>query len=265
MTDECDGCAATGAAAPCGRRFGTACTEAPWSGWQRSDESPDRARQLRTESAMGKKLRRIVLIDCRPLFEAGLRALLAQEADIEIFSESRERIDARPAEAEVAAHVVLIDKTAAAWEDPQQVEAIKRRYSNARVLWILGRNNAIAVHAPAHAGSDSHIRRDATQEEFRLAIRSVLRVGRYPEMDVAETASGARPGGKQAGALAGLTPRELVVLKLVAAGNSSEKIGGILGISAKTVSKHRTRLMAKLGVRNAAGLTAYALERGLVL
>lgn len=61
-----------------------------------------------------------------------------------------------------------------------------------------------------------------------------------------------------------LTARERQVLGLVVAGLASKAIAERLGIGVRTVETHRERLMGKLGVRNAAGLVRYALEKGLV-
>ena len=61
-----------------------------------------------------------------------------------------------------------------------------------------------------------------------------------------------------------LTQREIEVLKLVGEGYSSPEIANLLRISPKTVDKHRANMMKKLDLHNAAALTAYAIERGLV-
>ena len=61
-----------------------------------------------------------------------------------------------------------------------------------------------------------------------------------------------------------LTQREREVIKLVAEGYKNREIAEYLSISAKTVEKHRANLMKKLGLRSAADLTAYAIEKGLV-
>ena len=61
-----------------------------------------------------------------------------------------------------------------------------------------------------------------------------------------------------------LTPREIEVLKLVGEGYTSPEIAQMLGISSKTVDKHRANMMKKLDLHNSAALTAYAIERGLV-
>ncbi len=61
-----------------------------------------------------------------------------------------------------------------------------------------------------------------------------------------------------------LTPRELQVVKLIAEGHTSDDIAHLLSISKKTVDHHRANILEKLGLRNAAGLTRYAIRRGLV-
>jgi len=61
-----------------------------------------------------------------------------------------------------------------------------------------------------------------------------------------------------------LTPREQQVLKLVAEGNSTKEIAGILGISFKTADSHRTRIMDKLNIHDTATLVRYAIRRGFI-
>jgi len=64
--------------------------------------------------------------------------------------------------------------------------------------------------------------------------------------------------------LSRLTPREIEVLKLIAAGLSTKQIAASLGISFKTASCHRSRLMDKLGIHEIAGLTRYAIRNGYI-
>jgi len=76
-------------------------------------------------------------------------------------------------------------------------------------------------------------------------------------------AAGAADGANRAGAAAPITPREKEVLSLVARGYGNADIAGLLDISVLTVRTHRQRLMEKLGLRNAAEITAYAVKLGL--
>jgi len=67
----------------------------------------------------------------------------------------------------------------------------------------------------------------------------------------------------RAGSQDGLTVRECGVLRLIAEGHTSKEIAGLLDLSVKTVEAHRTRIMEKLGIHNVAGLTRYAISRGI--
>ena len=61
-----------------------------------------------------------------------------------------------------------------------------------------------------------------------------------------------------------LTPREDEVLKLIAEGSSSKEIAESLTISLKTVERHRSNILAKLGMRDRTELTRYAIRAGLI-
>jgi DNA-binding NarL/FixJ family response regulator len=63
---------------------------------------------------------------------------------------------------------------------------------------------------------------------------------------------------------ANLTPREMEILQLIAEGEANKQIADELGISIKTVEKHRGHLMQKLDIHDTAGLTRYAIEQGII-
>jgi DNA-binding NarL/FixJ family response regulator len=151
----------------------------------------------------------------------------------------------------------------------EAITEIKRRYPNVRILVITFNKTEDYIHAALTAGANGYILKDATSDEFRVAVRSVLAGKTYLSMDVsANVVSGYLGGGKSVGATStydSLTHREREVLKLVAEGSANKAIADFLSLSAKTVEKHRSNLMAKLDVHNASGLTAYAIEKGLLV
>ena len=71
------------------------------------------------------------------------------------------------------------------------------------------------------------------------------------------------PLPKQARHIAGLTERELQVLRLVAEGSTNREIAEALVLSENTVARHLTSIFTKVGVENRAGATAFALRQGL--
>lgn len=209
-------------------------------------------------------LQRILIIDSHFLLKAGLRALLAEDADIEVLAQSDKGGDAVSAEVALTPHLLLVDRSVPGMNDVGTLVQIQRRYPAARVLIIVPNKTGHVMLASMLAGANGCIRKDATYAEFRTAIRSVLQGKPYLDTNGPEKAASAYPAGRAASGLDALTPRERDVLRLVAAGKSSKCIAELLSLSVKTVGKHRANLMAKLDVHNAAGLTAYAIERGLL-
>ena len=212
---------------------------------------------------------RVILCDDHALIRRGIRDTLSDAPDIEVVGEADNGRDAIRAVGQLAPHLVLMDLTMPGMNGIEAVTEIKRRYPEVRILVMTLHKAEDYIHASLKAGADGYILKDATQEELRVAIRSVLLGKTYLSMDVsAKVVSGYLGGGKSSGASSvydSLTHREREVLKLVAEGKSNKYIAEFLNLSVKTVEKHRSNLMSKLDVHNASGLTAYAIEKGLVI
>jgi two-component system response regulator NreC len=212
---------------------------------------------------------RILIVDDHTLFRAGLRALLAQDPGIEVVGEAADGRDAISAVGRLAPHLVLMDLTMPSMNGMEAMTEIKRRYPDMRVLVMTLHKTEDYVHAALKAGADGYILKDATQEEFRAAIRTVLQGKSYLSMDVSAKVVtgylGRRRPADGSSVYDSLTHREREVLKLVAEAKSNKFIAEFLSLSVKTVEKHRSNLMAKLDLHNASGLTAYAMEKGLVV
>jgi len=214
-----------------------------------------------------KILQRILIVDGHSLLMAGLRTLLADAPDIEVLTHTDKGDETDPAPVPLTPHLLLVDRSVPGANNVDALTRVQRRYPKARVLMIVPNKTGHFLFPHLHAGANACIRKDATSAEFRLAIRNVLQGKFYLDVSDSGKAAGVRPAGgssRAGGALDALTPRERDVLRLVAAGKSSKCIAELLTLSVKTVGKHRANLMAKLDVHNAAGLTAYAIERGLL-
>jgi DNA-binding NarL/FixJ family response regulator len=100
---------------------------------------------------------------------------------------------------------------------------------------------------------------DAAAMELDAARAALARLGAAPDLERLERL--ARP---DAAGTAGLTERELEVLRLLAAGKTNAAIGSALHLAAKTVDRHVSNIYAKLGVSSRAAATAYAYQHQLV-
>ena len=219
---------------------------------------------------MGEDLQhlRIVIAEDHALVRAGMRALLSQDPEFEIVGEAENGRDAVRVAGELKPDVILMDLTMPGMNGIEAIMDIKRRYPGMRVLVLTLHKTEEFVLASLRAGADGYILKEATPSELRLAVRTVAGGKTYLSQDMLRsvTSENQRSGGALPtnGVWDTLTKREREVLKLVAEGKSNKAIAEFLFLSAKTVEKHRATLMSKLGMRNAATLTAYAIQKGLV-
>lgn len=212
--------------------------------------------------------RRIVLVEDHTLLRVGLRALICQDADLEVVGEAANGRDAVRAITELSPELVIMDLTMPGMNGMEAVAQIKRRYPQIKVLVLTLHRADEYIHESLKAGADGYILKDATHDELRVAIRSVLNGKTYLSPDISnKVVSVYLGGGKNAGfssAWESVTHRERQVLKLVAEGRANKFIAEYLCLSVKTVEKHRSNLMRKLDLHNASMLTSFAIEKGLL-
>jgi DNA-binding NarL/FixJ family response regulator len=211
---------------------------------------------------------RVVIAEDHTLLRAGLRIMLSQEPDMEVVGEADNGKDAIRLAGTLDPDLVLMDLTMPGTNGMEATAEIKRRHSTVRVLVLTIHKTDEYIQEALRAGADGYVLKDASQDELRTAIRTVLNGKSFLSPDVSEKViNGYLAGGDIAHTgTAGdrLTLREREVLKLVAEGHGNKHIAGYLCLSIKTVEKHRSNMMKKLGLHSTAGVTAYAIEKGLV-
>jgi DNA-binding NarL/FixJ family response regulator len=136
------------------------------------------------------------------------------------------------------------------------IRRIRKGLPNTRFLVLSVHSDMAYVEEAFEAGSHGYVLKRSAAGELATGIRQVLKGRIYltPLLKHGEI----RPPPKR------LTLRQLEVLKLVVDGKQNKEIAQILGISLKTVEFHKNRIMNELDIHTPAGLTRYALERGIV-
>ncbi|OGS99927.1 MAG: DNA-binding response regulator [Gallionellales bacterium RIFCSPLOWO2_12_FULL_59_22] len=212
--------------------------------------------------------KRVLIVEDHTLLRAGIKALLSQDKDIEIVGEANNGRDAVQLAGTLAPDLVLTDLSMAGMNGIESIVDIKRRYPGVRVLVLTIHKEDEYIFASLRAGADGYILKDASHDELRIAIRSVMGGKTYLSPDIsAKVINGYLDTDKTSSPKSvwdTLTHREREVLKLVAEGNTNKFIADYFFLSIKTVEKHRSNLMKKLNVHNASMMTAYAIEKGLV-
>jgi DNA-binding NarL/FixJ family response regulator len=217
---------------------------------------------------MGGK-QRIFIVDDHTLLRAGLRALLSQDPDLEVVGEADNGHDALREIARLAPHLILMDISMRGMNGIETIVDVKRRNPDTRVLVLTIHTADEYILASLRAGADGYMLKDATHDELRVAMRSILNGKTYLSPDISgKVIHGFLGAGKPDNVGSSwdtLTHREREVLKLIAEGHPNKYISEYFCLSIKTVEKHRSNLMKKLDLHNASMLTSYAIEKGLVV
>ncbi len=212
--------------------------------------------------------KRILIVEDHTLLRAGIKSLLSQDPDLEIVGEADNGRDAVRAIEGLSPDLVLTDLSMPGMNGIEAITDIKRRYPKTLVLVLTVHKADEYIHESLRAGADGYILKDATHDELRIAIRSVLNGKTYLSPDISKKVItgylGTDKHTSHTTAWETLTHREREVLKLVAEGHPNKYIADYFCLSVKTVEKHRSNLMKKLDLHNASMLTAYAIEKGLV-
>jgi DNA-binding NarL/FixJ family response regulator len=213
--------------------------------------------------------KKILIVEDHTILREGLKALLATNPDIEIAGEAEDGREAIWLVEKLNPDMVLMDLSMPRMDGIQAIREIKKRWPKKRVLALTAHKTEEYVLTTLRAGADGYLLKDSTYQEMMNAVKSVLSGKRYLSPSISEKIIEGYLEGRQTikvqGAWDNLTAREREVLKLIGEGYRNKEIADLLVISPKTVEKHRANLMEKLNFHNVSEVTAYAIEKGLVV
>jgi len=208
---------------------------------------------------------RVVLADDQTILRHGLRAILDAEPDLEVIGEASTMHDAAALSRRLLPDVLITDVAFGNGIEVQALSRLRCECAGVRLLLLTGHRCQECMRAAMTAGIDGYILKDSPFEVLLRAIRSEGSEYEHSELPLRAT-------GKQdctaaqpvKGHSADMTARERQVLIGIALGYSNKRIAGNLGRSVKTIEKHRFKMMHRLGLRNAAAATRYAINNGLL-
>ena len=216
---------------------------------------------------MGAKLR-ILLAEDHTILREGLRALLSADSKFEIIGEAQDGREAVRCVEKLNPDLILMDLSMPRMNGMEAIREIKKRHPATKIIALTVHKTEEYLLTTLQAGADGYVLKDATHGELVIAIEHVMAGKAYLSPGVSDKVIEGYLEGKEGipsvSAWETLSQREREVLKLIAEGYKNKEIAGDLCISLKTVEKHRANLMKKLDLHNAAALTVYAVEKGLV-
>lgn len=210
---------------------------------------------------------RILLADDHTVVRRGLRLLLDAEPDLEVVAEASDGAEAIQKAVAQEVDLAILDVTMPRMTGLQATHELTRRKPDLKVLILTMHESEQYLYEALKAGASGYVLKSAADLDLVRACRGAMRGESflYPAAITALIRNYLERGGNDDSAGGDpLTPRENEVLKLIAESHTSKEIAEILVISERTVDRHRANILEKLGLRDRAALTRYAIRRGLI-
>jgi DNA-binding NarL/FixJ family response regulator len=209
---------------------------------------------------------RILLADDHTLVRAGLRILLSTLPGVDVIGEANDGGEAIKLVGELKPDVVLMDIAMKPVNGLDAAARINVKFPDVRILILSMHANEEYVLQALRAGASGYLLKEAATAELGLALAAVARGETYlsPPVSRAVVDGYVHRTAADSSSDEVLTPRQKQILEYIAKGLGTKEIAFELDLSVKTVETHRSMLMERLGIRDVAGLTRYAIRQGLI-
>lgn len=207
----------------------------------------------------------ILVADDHALVREGLKRVLDHEPDLGVVSEAADGAAAVELGLDDRIDLAILDVSMPRKTGLQAARELSRRRPELRTLILSMYDNEQFLFEALTAGASGYVLKSDADDDIADACRAAMRGHSflYPSAVAALMRDLMTRADENAAEFDPLTARELEVLKLIAEGNTSKEIASMLVISIKTVDRHRTNMLGKLGMRDRVDLTRYAIRRGL--
>ncbi len=207
----------------------------------------------------------VLLADDHSLVREGLRRIVEESNDIEVIAEAENGRDAIRMVQERGPDVAVIDISMPGLDGLEVVGRLKIDYPSLPVIVLTMHEEEQYVVRAIEAGAMGYITKRSAPEQLVNAIRKVHSGARYLTAEATEAlALRVARGEDGRSTLDSLSTRELQVLRRLAMGHTNREIAEAYAISIKTVDTYRSRLLKKLGLRNNAELSRFAIQNKLI-
>jgi len=213
-----------------------------------------------------KKIK-LLLVDDHPIVLDGIKSHLCAQPDFEVVGDANNGQEALRKAKLTLPDVVLMDISMPHMNGLEAMASLRKQVPNAKVLILTMHESKEYIARVVRSGARGYLLKDSAPAELVRAIKAVHagEVHFSPLVSkvlIEEMADGSKRSA-EAPPPPPLTEREREVLSLIAEGLLNKQIADRLGIGVRTIETHRERIMRKLDIHTVAGLTKYAIARGM--
>jgi len=211
----------------------------------------------------------VLLAEDHQIVREGFRSLLQHESDIEVVAESSNGRQAVQLTRKLRPEVVVMDIAMPLLNGLEAARQIRKDFPATKVLFLSAHSDDAYVAQVARLGATGFLLKQTSSENLATAIREVQKGNKFYSHSISKRVSDRSQKSLQRGEnfkqkTNQLSSREVEVLQLIAEGKPNKQVASELGVSFKTVDKHRQHLMSKLNIHDVAGLTRYAIAEGII-
>jgi DNA-binding NarL/FixJ family response regulator len=207
-----------------------------------------------------RRVHNLLLVDDHPVVRQGIARILATQFPALRISEAMDGASAFAHLRSTPCHLVLLDLTLPGDSGLSLLRKLHRSFPALPIMVVSMHPVDQFAHRTLQAGAVGYVAKGSDPQELVAAVRSALAGGRHVPVEIQEAArlEDAPP------AHAALSDREYQVFRMIGSGRTVSEIGAELGLSVKTVSTYRARILEKMELRTSAELIHYAVVNRLV-
>ena len=216
-------------------------------------------------STMATAPARVLIVDDQGLFRSGLARLLSEDPRVKVVGEAGDGQEAVAMALNLKPDVILMDLKMPGVDGIDATRQLARELPETRVLILTTFDADVHVLEALRVGASGYVPKDATPAAIVSSIASVMAGERVMAGPIANRVLEMLTGTSTPKEYYdGLTPRELEILRLLAAGAANKEIAYKLEISEKTVRNHISKMYEKLHIYDRAHAVLYAVRKGLI-